>query len=1161
MQKVTVIKAKDVPIRSLTEAERELKYRRFAEKCTVDDYHFDNFLQMDIEANSEDRNPSSVLSILLKQCLRIADPIIGNINGGKAKSKTKSASSPDDTTGDTPKFNITVQLDHWITAYSANGKHKQQFAANTALGVCGISIGSKYQTNGKRYDHRLSSYTIDELNSEQFIRSGLWNIMGKSNTYTLEELFSVQNINEVVIFKNEKHAREELLRIFHKIQWVLENYKSSVHFAYFIAKQQTWSVLPPVDPLKKYHWVDPVMDKLDTIIDGSIVRSSRSAAINSMQSHDILHLYYSLITLGASNEYVKAEINKIIALNGMNARIKVENIKHLSEVLRLRKIQLYSQIKYSKEFHELNKTERDTIKSIYERKEKLLHADIAYPLDVVYQLWDIDQSVRLNAFKLLLANDKLNGKISIQDVICPHLYSSLIAQTSKVNDKKINRQLIQEYSTEVPMRGYYYCKLCGEEIAEVEEELVFDRAQSASNEGLTPTEQLIWGQTVHIVNSYVNFKYAADMRIIKLIATTINTYIDEIDGKLNKLRTLTHEQAKDHLNIYISIYIYAVLIQLINNARNEISFKAKLKKTDISKSNTKSSAVELFQIALNLIDKSHNMDMNRISMDMASVKKHIVVAYNRINTVTLSDDSAANGLHLYIASDPVYLLIGRMQGVRDKRVADLTSIKNILHTDAKSVTADNLYNNVMPLAESNFTNEFHPFAKLQSKTFNTTVEYFRSQWDDIAFPTGERLLAYYAELTECQDLEKPIIELMRLKRGIITNHIHMNKGRKFQPQPVDISLIYGPDGKKINWDIYIVTLNGKRKELTIEEINDLIGTPAYDGMKIVDYKSSTTLVVKSKTNLRNVITKLHQLAILDSFYNFYQFKCPVRGLHDFKEQKSCAKCKITYDNIEKHSIDYFQRWKAVYDKEQGNAKMSRQLEDTQGTYIINKNGFKLNTTSIGKISKLLKIEYNQLLNLGLTEGITYSHLISKEINPSEKNDKNNNDRILRLLDYYYLLIRWSNLMNNKAKVRVLPFELIKLVELHPGDWNIPLNRWKYNEYKIPVLDFIYQILQKIFDQLVLISDTPTVKDKAAVKEFIAIVVNKMLSYDLLFSNYSVQKLRENVDHIDYTLDTNPINSYDDSDDEFDEFNHDEFSTEGMDFEDGWESNIEGDQGF
>ncbi len=41
-------------------------------------------------------------------------------------------------------------------------------------------------------------------------------------------------------------------------------------------------------------------------------------------------------------------------------------------------------------------------------------------------------------------------------------------------------------------------------------------------------------------------------------------------------------------------------------------------------------------------------------------------------------------------------------------------------------------------------------------------------------------------------------------------------------------------------DIYIVNIGGKRKELTLSDIVNLIGTPDYLKLTIVDYKSSAT---------------------------------------------------------------------------------------------------------------------------------------------------------------------------------------------------------------------------------------------------------------------------------------------------------------------------------
>lgn len=171
---------------------------------------------------------------------------------------------------------------------------------------------------------------------------------------------------------------------------------------------------------------------------------------------------------------------------------------------------------------------------------------------------------------------------------------------------------------------------------------------------------------------------------------------------------------------------------------------------------------------------------------------------------------------------------------------------------------------------------------------------------------------------------------------------------------------------------------------------------------------------------------LEQEQLVNSFYNFYENRCPkpnsqqikINDLFHVWTNNKCSNCGLTKEELAQHSDSYFNKYLSVFQKDFKKAKHSTSLTtsdnaDVSSLSIDNKppnildvkipetiKKWKYNTNIIndflsktweivqkspGALGKLKKGEYfNILANLGLTEKVEYDKVIDGTENPYKK---------------------------------------------------------------------------------------------------------------------------------------------------------------------------------
>ncbi len=1172
MAKVVVIKT-NVPDRVQTEYEKEAYYNDLAARLpNIDKQHFDDFMHMDTVTISA----NNMASILIKQCEPLCDIIIEppkKIEGGKANavkkkppkaqkmallsskaqkmtlssSKAQKTALEDDKAVVEPqptkpnngtRYSIITQFDKNINCYDEKLQIIKSSGRNKTVAV----IGLIFRNNTFSYDMRLTKWSVDKIPFDKILYSGLWNKSCRSSGYVLDEV--VPNYIKSIIFTDEKHAISEMMKIYNYITWYKHRVESSFLWAFYLARkivQVPLNIkLKPLIDTK----LDSTTEKLNKIIEGQFIVTSDLRHHANLISYNMLELFYLL------KNYNSAEVNELYDIFKQKYEhtlaMRDYNNKQRHIILKQKKLQIISFNKWKKHYHALTKNERDDVIKMYEREEKKQFLKDKIP-EQVHKLWSNDFDERLKTYKDLQANQK-KYDIVLKDIICEHV-DYLMNEYAKF--KQINVQkLLSKYAAQTEMKDFYYCRICGEELAPYNAEDVLDKNTKISFESYSAIERLIWQQSNEIFTNNMSFKYGINPSIYSIIVDTISPIIDDIYIKLSKVKSNSDKFIDDSVLVYIGIYIYAMCIRLINSSK-DIDFKTKLNTTG-------SRDAKLFTIAINLIMRKYNMEINNINFNVETIKKLIIGAYKIIGKQSAIDESdKSHGLSLYINCDPVYFMVAHMikknpndiTAVLDKSTEELIASESLydkvalLKTDSLdeipkilSLDSDMVYMKAIPRS----------LVILSKHIYNILVEYFDKYWHEIASPMSENLIKFNEQLAIINDMEKYIINAKRITKVPPIGHIIKKFDRTFKRTFSNLALLYDNKGKKVKWTTYVVEIGGKTKDLTIKEINAMIGSPEYYKMKIVDMKNNNGATIK-KINIREITENLAIVESKRSFYNFYRYRCPLKLIHDMDRGK-CSNCNFMPEYVDQLNDAYYNKWKKTFETSKYDDAQKIKFEKPILFKKSKLDKYSVDTMVFRKFASLFSVQYNVIYNLGLTFGYDYLDIKNVNVNPSEKSM--NINRVKRLMSYYQYIYQTTRIVNRRDAIRYIPYDLKKITEKIDIKLSKETSALEYKNYSI--VDQSLFILENICTELINLH-----KQSQPLAKYL---VEKILYMDSEFANYSVKMLKDSIDIIDYKI--NSDDTLDEAPEENDDIEgHSKYSYEGMDFEDGWEENVTGTQEF
>ena len=113
-------------------------------------------------------------------------------------------------------------------------------------------------------------------------------------------------------------------------------------------------------------------------------------------------------------------------------------------------------------------------------------------------------------------------------------------------------------------------------------------------------------------------------------------------------------------------------------------------------------------------------------------------------------------------------------------------------------------------------------------------------------------------------------------------------------------------------------------------------------------------------------------------------------------------------------------------------------------------------------------------------------------------------------------------------------------------------------YRVPPHEASMFVLQLLFDELANVLDKSPKSLSDVAKKFVKDTIDKFILREENFAKYNEKALREGMEHAKQLAAAAVIDESEEND-EFGEFDHGEYSYEGFDFDESFESNIEGSQ--
>ena len=1164
MSKKIVIIKKDTSVetRTLTQAERDLKYEQLAEQHpNIELLYFNSF--RDIETRELELTPSessNITNVFIKECLKISDAVIDN----------------------TSELGVMTQLDYPITGYTQKGIPDRVYASNTPVKIIGLIPRSKL-----RFLHSV----VNNLTTvEKMFISGNYGLFGSAGKYIIEDIIEDQSKKESPLMFTKDNQNEILKMIFNRYKQVFEFLNSTS--VCFCAKY-IYDMIEPITTnsavksgavknslTENYKIVSAAvkdtsdkdfgkaLSKIKPVLEEVIPFFNQYRFITFIDALGYLDLFYACKYNHENAMELLADYEEDIK---QKYSITANRAKDRKQLLEMFHRDALSQSKFNgKKFHNLSKKEREIINSEIERLNRLANKASAFPQDILDALFSIDVKERIRAFELI-TRGKLSSKLGetdLKNIICEHKYFSLEKEASGIHITKVIKEVINKFSQyggatdndatiteeEAAYTGKhaYFCKLCGEELAPLEYDEVIDQS-SVSIDNLTEIDQKIYFQISNIVTSNIIYQFVNPANIIRDINRIIRPFMISIEDRLRKVKSNSQDMINDNISVFSAIYTYAMLIQIMETNKN-IKFVQPRKLQQKTGAAETGSSKALFNTAILLLYNNFSGVFTNLQITTDMVKRALVKAFMDVGKQEVSSVDPKLEAIKQIANDRFYQSVARMKNRNPLKIEDILGMS--IDQITKLTSQNSIYDNI------NSTDGKNP-------VFDSLLFFNKIAFKTTAIPQSEMfdqmesmLQPMFAKQAERRKASLLVSSPMIVNKTMVSKIIYHRKTQNDRGFG-KVSMLYDVDGKLLKWD-RIITNKG---EFDIGKLGDFKESADYEKLQILDYVCSRTGTRKSKINEAEVLKELKTIDELESFFNYYTFKCPVGDIHKWstKDDNICEKCKIHADYFANKDKGFYNKWENVYKKD-------REKDVTKSGnfhHIYNKPipakqkplEYNLQSNAINKIANFANIDINLLANLGLTESYSFDDIINKKINPIESETEFTN-RALKLIDYYDMVIRLNNQLKfNKSRKLEPGLQEISdsAAKTDASDFrDIPVvAELKYDINNITPISLCNYVLTTLFDELIRLASTNN-KYKNVMNAFVKLVISRIIESEKLYSKYSLAKLKEaktaavdNVELLDATDEVDEPAS-----NEFGEGTLEDFSMEVADFDNELEANLE-----
>ena len=619
---IIVFKPPEINDIKSNKTEREIQYADFIKTSSIPAHHFNTFMEMEsFDFLNKDVN-STLPAILIKSILSYCIPIIKELPIINIKTKTVNIFKPTgiDERLESEYYNIGIQLEHskeCLFEYDKNIDKKIKLnkiviPKHETFKIIGVVIPHNInKMRDKSFLNRILELPINDI-----LKAGIFGLVDFQNyRYTQSRLNEITpkrvlNNNNNIYFESETDAKIKIQIINRYFKYIDEFYSKNILMLY----RYIWN-LPfsrHIDnQYKLFNIFNPEFNKTDeyNVVKNKIpltiaklihCRLGKTEYVNDFMfyTNHIFDQLHQILLLGINADYSKKKIQEL-DLNRINTEIIVE----------FNKIKFQKNLEYAKKKSiAYNKFEIDNLSELTTAQLKIVNLDFD-KMESYYKSvkTDIDDLKIVNSLIWAIQNgtpniikDKIAALAKIikipsdlesptltmiqnskkNNLICPHIISKAMqtlkgCKTDIIKSGLIRDHLINKFSMPVTDDGYF-CRICGELLAENDADEIMKYISGKRVSFVNEFDKLkiqMWKEISYIITTYIKFKDAVNLKnIITNIINTLRPEMGIIENNLSKIKSNSKDSIHDLMRIYIVIYTFAMIVNMINNNYGKITF-------------------------------------------------------------------------------------------------------------------------------------------------------------------------------------------------------------------------------------------------------------------------------------------------------------------------------------------------------------------------------------------------------------------------------------------------------------------------------------------------------------------------------------------------------------------------------------------------------------